>query len=238
MTRRARLTTILIVVAAMLPAAVSGEVVRLRDGSTIRGRLVHVDGDSLMFRMSIGTSIVILRQQVLSIAFDDSVSSAVLSTPAPGTAAKPASAGEGTVRVAFKDRNLSSKISIKNKKDWEAHERSNHIVVEFLVDGKALYTVVDTTMDKRIYKGQIQQLKNDIELQDFSVNAPAGPHQCELVVHNLDEDTYRADFDPEPLHVALVVDDFNIPSGGSVRIDVGIDRGTIRLGRPKFYRIK
>ena len=96
----------------------------------------------------------------------------------------------------------------------------------------------DSTMDKTIYKGHIQQLKNDIKLQDFTVEAPGGMHQVELVVRNRDSDTFRPDFDPEPLNVVLVLDDFDIRAGGAVRIDVGINRGTINLGRPKFYRLE
>ncbi len=239
MIKRVGLLAIGLSIVALLPAVTSGEVVRLRDGSTLRGRLVRVAGDSLTFRLNIGTPIVLLRPQVLSIAFDDSVAAAVIAAPAvPAGTTAAAATGKGRITVSFKDRELSSKISIDKKKQWDEHVLSNHIVVEFLVDGKALYTAEDSTMDKTIYKGHIQQLKNDIKLQDFTVEAPSGMHQVELVVRNRDSDTFRYDFDPEPLNVVLVLDDFDVRAGGAVRIDVGINRGTISLGRPKFYRLE
>ena len=218
------------------PALASGEVVRLRDGSTLRGRLVSVVADSLTVRLSAGPRVTLHRSQVLAIDFDDAAGIAAAGQVPP--VAAPAVAGKGTIYVSFKDREVSSKISIEHKRDWDAHVRSNAIVVELLVNGVVVHAAVDSTTDKTIYKGHTTQLRNDAVLEDFSVEVPAGAHQCEVIVRNFDEDTYREDFDDKPLHAALVIDSFEVPAGSGGRIEVGIDKGTLKMGKARLYRVE
>ncbi|HEU4365154.1 MAG TPA: hypothetical protein VFT13_06770 [Candidatus Krumholzibacteria bacterium] len=236
--RRNRLATAALATALLLPALASGEVVRLRDGSSINGRLIAVDGDSLTFRLSAGPRVKFHREQVLAISFDESPGAALGAGPAAGGAAVPAAPVTGTIAVSFKDKRISSKISVDKKKDWDAHVRSNHIVVQLIVNGEAVYTAVDSTMDKTIYKGHITQLRNDASLEDFRVEVPAGTHQCEVVIRNLDDETFRDDFDPEPLHAVLALDQFEVRAGVGGRIEVGIDKGTMKLGKAKLYRVE
>jgi hypothetical protein len=93
-------------------------------------------------------------------------------------------------------------------------------------------------MDKTVYKGHVTQLKNEMTLLDVSVEVPAGVHQCEVVIRNRDELIFREDFDPEPLHAALAIDELEIPAGRGARIEVGIDKGTFKLGKAKLYRVE
>lgn len=235
MKKRPRLIAAMIVL-FLLPALASGEVVRLRDGSTLRGRLVSVDGDSLVFRLAVGPRITLHRSQVTGIDFDDAGGVPVTGQAAVPTPAAPA--GRGTIYVSFKDRKISSKISIEHKRDWDGHERSNAIVTELLLDGAVVYSVIDSTTDKRIYKGHTTQLRNDATLEDFSVEVPAGVHQCELIIRNADEETYHDDFDDKPLHSALVLDELEVPAGRGARIEVGIDKGTLKMGTARLYRVE
>jgi hypothetical protein len=238
--RTNRLVVFALACALLLPALASGEVVRLRDGSSMRGRLLAVEGDSLTFRLAIGPRVKIHREQILAIAFDDSLGAAVLA--GPGAVASPLAApvpqGTGKITVAFKDRSVSSKISIKRKKNWDEHARSNHIVLELLLDARVVYSVVDSTTDKTIYKGEITQLKNNTVLEDFSVEVPAGVYQLEVIVRNLDEQTFREDFDPEPLHAAIVIDNFEVRTDRGARVELGIDKGALKMGKGKFYRVQ
>jgi hypothetical protein len=230
-----RIKTLVFVALCVLPAVAFGEVVKLRDGSSLKGRLVAVTGDSLSIRLAVGARIQVHRSQVLLIAFDeDALPPAGMGLPAGAAAPM----GKGTLTVAFKDRTVSSKISIEKKKDWDAHVRANHIIVEVMVDGQALYTAIDSTMDKTVYKGHITQLKNEMTLIDVSVEVPAGVHQCEVVIRNRDEIIFREDFDPEPCHAALAIDELEIPAGRGARIEVGIDKGTFKLGKAKLYRVE
>lgn len=225
-----------LVLGALLPAVVPGEVVRLKDGSTLKGRLVRVDGDTLSIRLNLGSTVKVYRPLIASIVFSDSIVAdpAAGATAAPGAQAAPT--GVGSIEVKFEDRNVSSKITIDKKKNWDEKVLSNQIVVEFIVDGVVAYSVVDTTTDKTIYLGHEKQLKNDTELADFTIQVPAGPHRCSLVLRNRDPDTFRADFDPAPLNAVLEFDEMVVRPGGFVRVDVRIDKGTLRMSSPKLYQ--
>ena len=225
-----------LVLGVLLPAVVPGEVVRLKDGSTLKGRLVRVDGDTLSIRLNLGSTVKVSRDQIASIVFTDSivaVPSAGIST-APGAQAVPS--GVGSIEVKFEDRNVSSKITIDKKKNWDEKVLSNQILVEFIVDGVVAYSAIDTTTDKTIYLGHEKQLKNDAELADFTIEVPAGPHRCTLVLRNRDPDTFREDFDPAPLNAVLEFDEMVVRRGGFVRVDVKIDKGTLRMSSPKLYQ--
>ncbi|HET6348850.1 MAG TPA: hypothetical protein VFH88_07160 [Candidatus Krumholzibacteria bacterium] len=234
----ARWIRILVCAAALLlPAMAPGEIVTLKDASTVRGRLIQVDGDTLVFRSSFGT-LRFHRNQVISIVFDDSVQAMVTAPVSAPAGAVRAPGGQGRIEVVFRDRRLSSKIAIDLKKDWDGHVAANHIITEFRVEGHVAYSAVDTTMDKRIYKGHTTIMKNDVELADFGVNVPAGIHQTELVVRNADGDAYRGDFDPGPLDLTLPVDNVDVRPGEIYRINVAISRGKLKMGQPRLVRIQ
>jgi hypothetical protein len=224
-------------IAALAAATAPGEVVRLRDASTLKGRLVRVDGDTLTFRTSFG-AVRIARSQIASIAFDDSTGAALApALPAAGGAGPAYDAGaKGTIEVVFKDRELSSKIAIDKKKLWDEHVAANQIVLEFLVDGRVAHAAVDSTIDKRIYQGHTTVLKNETELADFAVEVPAGLRHAKLVVRNADPDTFRGDFEPEPLNLVLSFENLDVRAGEIIRLDVGIGKGKLKMGRPRLYR--
>jgi hypothetical protein len=227
-----RLVWLLVV---LIPAVAPGEVVKLKDQSTVRGRLVQVDGDTLVFRTTFGT-LRFHRKQVISIVFDDSSEVAVV-TQVPATAVPVNAPGaKGRLEVVFADRDLSSKIAIELKKDWDAHIRSNHILVELLLDGHPVYTAVDSTMDKQINKGHTTEMKNSITLKDFGVDVPSGLHHAKLVVHNRDGITYRKDFDPQPLDLVVTFDNLEIRPGEIYRMDVAISKGKLKMGQPRLVK--
>ncbi len=238
--RAARVALVVVVaaIAVLLPGSVPGETVRLKDGSTLKGRLVRVDGDTLTIKLSIGAPIKVLRNQVESIAFSDSI----VPPPAGGALAQPVKAtaapvtGVGTVSIKFEDRKVSTKITINKKKNWDEKVRSNAILVQLIVDGVVAYTAADTTMDKTIYLGEEKQLKNDAELADFDVKVPAGRHLCSLVIKNRDPDTFRESFDPAPLSAVLDFGTLDVAPGGVMRLDIKIDKGLLRMSSPRLYR--
>jgi hypothetical protein len=224
---------VLAVAALLVPVVVYGAVIKLKDGSTLRGKLVRMEGDSLTVKLSIGSTVRVHRSLVESIEFTDSI---VAPAPVPAQPTTTAPKGVGTISVVFEDRNISSKITVEKKKEWDAHERSNDIIVELVVDGLVAYSAVDSTTDKTIYKGHEKQLKNNAELADFNVQVPAGPHRCSVVVRNRDPDTFRDDFEPSPLSAVLDLGEINVTPGGFARVDVRIDKGLLRLSSPRLYR--
>lgn len=219
-----------LVLGVLLPAVVPGEVVRLKDGSTLKGRLVRVDGDTLSIRLSLGSTVKVSRDLIASIVFSDSI---VAAPSLPGAAvpspAQSIPSGVGGIEVTFEDREASSKITIDKKKNWDEKVLANHIVFEFIVDGVVAYSVVDTTTDKTIYLGHEKQLKNNAEFEDFTIEVPAGPRRCSVVLRNQDPDTFREDFDPEPLNSTLKLDELVVRPGSFVRIRLHIDDGKLRM---------
>ena len=226
--------TLALVAAAGLSLRAAGETVRLRDGSTLKGRLLRVEGDTLTVRLAIGAPVKVHRAQIESILFDDSLAVPVPSKPMVAVPV-PATGGKGTIAVKFEDRNVSSKITIEKKKNWDEKVRSNHILVELVVDGAVIYTAIDSTMDKTIYRGEEKDLKNDAKLADFTVEVPAGRHACTLLVRNRDPDTFHESFDPEPLSTVLEFGDITVETGGVVRLDIKIDKGLLRMSSPRLY---
>jgi len=230
--RIAILTTVL-----LIPMLAPGEVVRLKDDTTVHGRLEQVTGDTLVFRSAIGT-MRFHRDQVVSIVFDDSAQARVMPS-SPVTGVVPTTPqGTGRIEVVFKDRDLSSKIAIELKRQWDERVRSNHIVLELLVDGHPAYTFVDSTMDKQINSGHTTIMKNSIELPDFGVDVPAGMHQAKIVVRNADGITFRKDFDPAPLDLVVAFDNLEIRPGEIYRMDVGISKGKLKMGQPRLVRLQ
>lgn len=213
----------------MIPAVAPGETVRLKDQSVVRGRLVEVRGDSLVFRSSFGV-LRLHRDQVVSIVFDDSAAAA-LTTAAPIVTAAPAkpATGKSRIEVVFKDRDLSSKIGIELKKNWDAHVRANSIITELYIDGHLAYSVVDSTTDKRIYHGHTTVMKNDVELVDFGVDVASGMHHARLVVRNAGGVTHREFFEPEPLDKVLAIDNLELAPGEIYRVHVEIAKGRFKV---------
>jgi hypothetical protein len=215
-----------VLAALVIPAVAPGETVKLKDQSTVRGRLVEVRGDSLVFRSSFGT-LRLHRDQVVSIVFDDSAAAAIV-TAVPAVPAKPPS-GKSRIEVVFKDRDLSSKIGIELKKNWDDHVRANQIITELYVDGRVAYSTVDSTTDKRIYHGHTTVMKNDVELADFGVDVPSGIHHARLVVRNAGGATHRQFFEPEPLDKVLALDNLELAPGEIYRVHVAISKGNFKV---------
>lgn len=217
-----------------LPAVGRGDVVRLRDGSTIKGRVTAMVRDTVMVRTSFGADLRLARSEVALISFDDTLA-------VPQAAGHPAQqatpAGPGRIGVTFKDRGgLSSKIGVERGKDEAELLRANWIEVLFLVDDDVVYTAIDSTMDKTIYNGPVRTYKNSIELEDFAVEVTPGFHHAALLVRNVGGEDYAKAFEGDPLDVRLPLDNLQIAPERTLRVIVGIDRGRLRMGKPRFYR--
>ncbi len=234
MPRRASVALV-VALALLVPVLAPSEVIRLKDGSMLKGKLVRVDGDTLTIRLSVGAPVKVHRAQVESIAFSDSIATNPAKPAGAVGAAQAKPTGTSTVMVRFEDRKVSSRITINKKNDWDAKIRSNGIVVEFVVDGVIAYTAVDTVMDKTIYLGEEKKIKNDAELQDFEVHVASGRRRCKLVVRNVDPDTFGGSFDPAPVNTVLDFDDFTVEPGAIMRFDIKFDKGFLKTASPRLY---
>jgi hypothetical protein len=218
-----------------LPVTGRGDVVRLKDGSTLKGTVVSLHGDTLIVRTSFGPELRVPRASVAVISFSDT-----LPPPPAPMAQRPAAAAGGTGRIAvmFADRDLSSKVVVVRGKDEARRLRANWIEQVLIVDDQVVYTAVDSTMDKTIYNGPERSYKNAIELEDFEVEVPAGMHHVSLVVRNRGGNDHADWFEDDPLDLVLPLDNTTITAGKTFRVKVGISRGRLRMGTPRFERVE
>jgi hypothetical protein len=231
-----RLALALVLVAGVFaPALTRGDVVLLKDGSTLKGRVLSLAADTLTMRTTFGAEVRVPRSKLAQVSFTDSLVVPVTGGVAPAPGRVPS--GTGTIAVTFADRGVSSKIAAKARGDQEPYLHANWIEMRLLVDDQVVYTQRDTTMDKVIYNGPERLYKNEIELEDFEVDVPAGPHHARIVVTNVGADDYAAAFDTEPLNMVLNLDNMEVPADRNVRVRVGIKRGKLRLGKPKLVRL-
>jgi len=231
-----RLALALVLVAGVfVPVLTRGDVVLLKDGSTLKGRVVSLAADTLTMRTTFGAEVRVPRSKLAQVSFTDSL--IVPATSGSELTPGRVPSGTGTIAVTFADRGVSSKIAAKARGDQEPYVRANWIEMRLVVDDQVVYTQRDTTMDKVIYNGPERLYKNDIELEDFEVEVPAGAHHARIVVTNLGAEDYAAAFDTEPLDLVLNLDNMEVPADRHIRIRVGIKRGKLRLGQPKLVRL-
>lgn len=226
---RVGLTGLILVVLVIVPVALQGEILILKDGSELKGKIVAVTGDTLVFEPSFGGRISIHKDKVARIVYDESERG---SGPTPAVQA----AGEGVLRVTFEQNKLSSKIAITNKLKSQKEEilRANWIEQLLIVGTDTVFSRVDTTMDKTVYKGHERLYKNNVELEDIEVPVKAGVHRCALIIRNRGVETHTDLFDEGPLDLMLVVDTINFTAGQSTPLKVGIKKGFLKLGSPRL----
>jgi len=228
----------------LVPALTLGDTVFLTDGSSLKGKVKTFANDTLVFNSTFG-DVRIPRERIASIVFGDSVTappSGLGGAAAVGAGAAAVAASSepdsGEIVVTFKDRNLSSKIKVTKKKDLEGHLRANTILQVLLVNGDTAWVYADTTMDKTIYKGPDRIYKNTIELQDIRVLVEAGVHAVSLVVFSQGEQEYADRFDSKPLHLEYAIGDLRVDANSERRVNMGISKGKLSMGKPRFQKLE
>jgi hypothetical protein len=214
---------------AGLPAILQSEVLILKDGSEVKGKIVTFEGDTLVFAPSFGGKIYVHRDNIVKIIYDESVRET-------SSGVQPDPVGDGVLRVVFKNNKLSSKIALTSKYKAYADEiiRANWIDLYLIVGIDTVYTRVDTTMDKTVYKGHERLYKNTVRLEDMQVTLPAGSHRCEIVIRNRGAQSHENLFDEGPLDLHLVIDMISVTKGLSTTVNTAIKKGFLRSGSPRL----
>jgi hypothetical protein len=230
-----RLVVFVIALAALVvPAILQGEILYLKDGSELKGKVVSFEGDTLVFAPNFGGRITVHRRDILKLVLDES------GAAEPTPAGKPAKLeGPGTISVVFKQDKLNSKIAVTKKtKSIESEiERANWIQQLLIVDSDTVFARIDTTTDKKIYKGHEKELKNTMRLEDMKVTVDAGVHQCIVVVRNLGMKEYADEFREGPLDMVLEFSTVGVYTNQTTTLQVGIAKGFMKMGSPKFVDV-
>ena len=222
------------------PGALRGEVLYLKDGSAIRGSVVKLEGDTLTFDPAFGGRIKIARSVIARIVFVESAQPGPGPSAAGGgeTASGVNPAGKGALAVTFKDRDVYSKVVVKSRKDEARLLEANYGVQLLVANGDTVYSRTDSTTDKTIYKGHVKMYRNNVELTDFEVPLKAGLYHCVVVAQSRGKDWENTEFEPNPLDLIINIDNVQVYPDRTTRIELGIKKGRLRLGKPRFYRVQ
>ena len=211
------------------------EIVYLKDGSIVKGTLKKISADTLYFETSFGSMMKIPKHKIFKVDFADGAAGPTTVPPAVaglGTA----SAEPGSLMVVFDRIKLTSRITVKRDRDREGHERENAIEVALMIDGKKVYSFIDSTTDKLIANGPEKTLRNDIEPRGFTVGLPAGLSQGSLHIGNTRADEYADRFDPEPLNRVLILNNLDIKSNETLVVQVGMKKKMMGLKKTELIR--
>jgi hypothetical protein len=221
-----------------MPVLVASEVLHLKDGSTLKGKVVSFVADTLVFEPSVGGRMRIPKSEIVRIVYGES--DALGSGEPAIDPASGASAGPGRLSIVFKDRDLSSKIAIPhNRRDRKTEFlRANWIAEYVLVGPDTVFARVDSTIEKTIYEGHDRVYKNSIELTDIDTSLVAGVYRCVIGVRNTSRSEHEAYFTEGPLNMRLIMEPVPIYAGRTTTVEVGVKHGFMRLRSPTFYRIQ
>lgn len=222
------------------PALIQSEVLYLKDGSMIRGSVVDFARDTLTFDPNYGGRMKVSRSQIVKIVFSDSVETSTLSSDLQRREAGKSATmgGKGSLAVRFKDKKVNSKVEVHRTRDERQIKEANWVVQLLIVDGDTIFAHIDSTVDKTINKGHDKHYKNNFEIKEMTVELPAGLHHCVVTVCNKGLGVRDDDFKSGPLDMILNLDNVQIFPDRTTSVTVGIKKGKLRLGKPRFYRVQ
>lgn len=226
-----KLALLAVVIAAIVvPAILQGEVLYLKDGSEIRGRIEAFGADTLVFAPSFGGRIHVHRGDIVRIVFDE--------TAAPAKQGAAVSVGPGTISLTFKTDKVTSKIAVKSSQKTQEAQllRANWIQQLFIVGRDTVYSRIDSTMEKTIYSGHDKEFKNTIELEDVQVVVDEGVYRCVVIVRNLGSDEFEKSFSLGPVEMRLDFETVGAFANQTTPLRAGIKKGFMRSGTPRFYQ--
>lgn len=212
-----RLSKTLVVVAILLiPVLTLGEVIYLKDGSTIKGKISAIEADTLYVDTDYG-QIRIPKDKVLRIDYSDSGAGPPAGPNKPGYQ----SSEPGTLSVTFDRFTVTSRIIMDRRDDKKEFEKVNAIKQVLLVDGLPAYSHTDTTTDKIAYRGNERVLRNDMSPKPFKLGLPPGPHRCQLDLQTVGatDENYR--FQDDPVEETVVIGNIDIAPGSHFDLRIG-----------------
>jgi len=231
--KRARL--ILFCALMLVPGSLASESVYLKDGSVLKGRLARAEQDTLFFETSFGSFLAIHRGQISRIEFDEGL--AGLSGEPPAVGVPHPSELPGSLSVSFEKFTFTSRLVVPRSGDPPAYERENAIEQSLMVEGRNVYSYVDSVTDKTVTDGPETVLRNDIEPRDFEVALPAGLYRCVIGFRNSRASAFVERFDPDPLDKKLILDTVRIDPGRTTHVRIGSKRKSWIVGSRELFRI-
>lgn len=217
------------------PAFSHGEIVYLKDGSTIQGKLVKLLNDTLHFETSFGAPIRIHRSKVLRVEFAGPASSqSVILTPG---IQQQQPAGIGTLQVHFDKFELTSRITVHRGKNRDDLEKANSIEKSLFLGRDKVASVIDSVTDKVIREGPETILRNSITPRTIKVAVNSGTYRCRVHIGNTMAGDFHDRFVGDPLDKEVVAHNVVIRAGETTALRIGFKR-KMKIGSGYMYVIE
>lgn len=229
-----RILIVLFCVSLVGAVNLQSEVLRLKDGSVIRGRVLKMDVDTLYFETSFGSKVAMHRNKVARIDLDET--GADQAEQASPVVPAMQSAEPGTLSVSFEKFELTSRIVVKRGEERKAYEKANALELSLVANGKKVYSAVDSLTDKTVKQGPETVLRNNIQPADFKVAIAPGIHRCVVAFGNPHASVYVESFDSGPVDKKIVLDPVRIEPGRTTQVRIGMKRKW--TGKTELMRIE
>ncbi|MBI4719640.1 MAG: hypothetical protein HY770_00045 [Chitinivibrionia bacterium] len=220
----------------LLPIALQGAKLYLKDGSVITGDLVASREDSVFFRTSFRGLVAFSARDVMKIELADSPPPASRgeSPPFPGfTNAEP-----GSLFVLFQNEKLSSKIVVHRDMEKELCMQANTIEQALFVDNELAFSCSDSIPDKKIRSGPNTIYKNTMQFKDIRIGLPSGPHSCRIVIGNRGRTAHAKRFENEPLYETLELGSILVYPAKATTVTIDVKKKMWGMGAAKLRAIQ
>jgi hypothetical protein len=214
---------------AFLPALIRGEVLYLKDGSSIQGKLLRLVNDTLYFETSFGSEVRVPRDQVARVEFSPSTVPSPVATHVPFQ-----SELAGTVLVNFEKFKVSSRVSVHRDKEKAAILRANAIECALYLGSVKAFSTVDSVADEEIREGPDTVYRNDMTPARIKVAVAPGSYQCRLFLRNVARAEEAEYFVGDPLEKDLLVENVKILPGETTQLRVGMKR-KMKIGSAQLF---
>jgi hypothetical protein len=222
----------MICLAVFLPGILRGEVLYLKDGSSIHGKLLRLLDDTLYFETSFGSQVRVPRDHVARLEFSPGVPGAYGSNPT--TTVPFQSELAGTVLVSFEKFKVTSRVTVHRDKNKDAILRANAIECAVYMGSVKTFSAIDSVNDDEIREGPETTYRNDMVPKGIKVAVAPGSYQFRLYLRNVARVEDEGFFVGDPLRKDLLVENMKVLPGETTQLRVGMKR-KMKLGTPQLF---
>ena len=224
--------TVAILAILVIPILALGEVIYLKDGTSIKGKIVEVESDTLVVDTDYGR-VRIPKDKILRIDYSDEAK------PPPAAARdtlRYQSTEAGTLSVSFDSFRFTSRIVVeRNDPNRAEYELANTIEQRLIVDGVVRHTYRDTVTDKLVYRGREIVLKNDMKPEAFKVALAPGSYTCRVHILTARGTDEKYEYQDDPVDETLALGVVDIAPGRISDYRIGSRKKKWGLGGRELF---
>lgn len=219
------------------PEVTRAEIIYLRDGSQLVGRVLGWEGDSLLVETRFSPRPLRLhRDEISKISMDETAPRE--SIPRKEIETEPSlesgPVDSGIVHLVITGSELYSRVRYRRKPHREKAIAINKIYMRVFVNGSRVYEEVDSVMDKQMQRGGETEVRNIFKRSDYRIPAPEGTITFRVFVGNedLSENEYRGGKDI--LATQVEIPDLRVDSGEETLVKLVGKKPFLGFGRHRL----